>query len=104
MGFENDIERAEELIWHCQELQSKEDGVVRPGFMDFDKSKTLDQFAKDINKSATYISTLRKLIPMMNDLSKLGRKLESEGAIKLDAGDDYSRTALDYILSQHDIK
>ena len=103
MSFESHIERAEELIWLCQELQSEKDGIVRPGFMDFDKSKTLDQFAQDINRSATYISSLRKLIPMMNSMAALGRKLESEGIVDIDAGEEYSLAALTYFMDKYDV-
>ena len=104
MSWEEDISKAEEFIWLCQDLQTEKDGVIRPGFMDFDKSKTLDQFAMDINKSATYISSLGKLIPMMNDLSKLGRKLEAEGTISVTAGDGYSRAVLDYLMAEYNLE
>ncbi len=40
----------------------------------------------------------------MNDLSSLGRKLESDGLITVDYGDEYSRLALDYLLDENGLK
>ncbi len=47
---------------------------------------------------------LYKLYPLMNDLSKLGRKLEIDGKIIMDLGEDYSRKALNFVLNEHGIQ
>ncbi len=100
-NIKKEIMRGEELLWLCQDLQSEKDGVDRPKHHSIDKSKTLDQFAKDIGRSATNMVSLLKLIPMLEKLIQLGRKLESEGVISVDIMDDYSEAALKYLLEQN---
>ncbi len=99
--LKQDILRGEELLWLCQDLQSEKDGVDRPRHTSIDKSKTLDTFAMDISRSATYMVSLIKLFPIMEQLAALGRKLELEGKITLDVGNSYSEAALQYILKHH---
>ncbi len=50
------------------------------------------------------MAALHKLIPMMAALTELGRKLEKEGKLSIDHGDDYSMEALNYILANHGIE
>lgn len=100
-NYKEEIERGMELLVLCQKLQSEKDGVDRPLPGVIDKTKTLDQFAKDIGRAMTNMSALHKLIPMMLQLGELGRKLEAEGKITVDYGDDYSTTALKSILAEH---
>src|SRR3546814_2072531 len=71
-----EIERGIELLRLCQQLQSEKDGIDRPGLEEFDKTKVLDGFAMDINTAVTNMSALYKLIPMMLQLSALGRRSE----------------------------
>lgn len=104
MPYKEEIERGVELLKLCQTLQSEKDGIDRPELHVIDKTKTLDQFARDISKSATWMSSLYKLVPMMDDLAKLGRKLESEGRISVDYGEDYSEAALNYLLEQNGLR
>src|SRR3546814_12920492 len=85
-----------ELLRLCQQLQSEKDGIDRPGLEEFDKTKVHDGFAMDINTAVTNMSALYKLIPMMLQLSALGRKLEAEGKVKVLHGDDYSPIALKF--------
>ncbi len=96
-----EILKGVQLLWLCQRLQSEKDGIERPEHHQIDKSKTLDSFAKDISKSATYMVSLLKLIPMMEALTELGKKLESEGRLKVDYGMDYSELALVYLLKEN---
>lgn len=97
-----EILRGEELLWLCQDLQSAKDGVDRPGKDCWDKSKTLDEFAMDINRSATYMVSLLKFLPMMDKLTAVGKKLEADGKIEpLLIGNSYSDAALYYFLKEH---
>lgn len=101
--FHKEIDRGMELLRLCQTLQSGVDGVDRPAPGVIDKTKTLDQFAKDISNSLTYMSSLHKLVPMMLQLGELGQKLDTEGKIAVDVGDDYNQAALNYLLAEHGI-
>jgi len=102
--WEVQADRGVELLQLCSDLQSEKDGVNRPKINQIDKSKTLDQFAMDIQVAATNMTALYKLFPLMNDLSALGRKLQADGKISADWGDDYSRLALDYFLSENGLE
>lgn len=103
MSYQEAIEKGVVLLKLCQRLQSEKDGVDRPDPGVIDKSKTLDQFAMEIMESITYMTALYKFIPMSLQLAELGRLLEEQGKIKPDYGDDYSRLALDYVLSQYEL-
>lgn len=94
------VQKGIELLALCQKLQSNIDGVDRPDLFSVDKSKTLDQFAKDISEAAIYHGMLLKLIPMQERLSEMGRKLESCGQIKVEIGDSYANVALAYFEAQ----
>jgi regulator of PEP synthase PpsR (kinase-PPPase family) len=100
--YKQDIEKGIELLKLCSKLQSEKDGVDRPEPLVIDKSKVLDQFARDVSTSITYMSSLfKKLIPMMENLTELGRKLEKEGKIEVSLGQDYSIAALNFVMSEH---
>ncbi|MEX3960152.1 hypothetical protein [Trinickia sp. EG282A] len=103
MDHDAEIDRGLELLALCQVLQSEKDGVDRPAPFAIDKSKTLDQFAKDINAASTSMAALRKLIPQMLRLAELGRKLEADGKLEVGYGDDYSSAALDFVLREHGV-
>lgn len=100
MSYKESIEKGIELLKLCNRLQSEKDGVTRPDPGDIDKTKTLDQFAIDINESIAYMSTLHTLMPMSIRLAELGRLLEKQGKITPSCGDDYAMLALDYVLRQ----
>jgi len=102
--LEKEILRGEELLWLCQDLQSEKDGIDRPKHQAIDKSKTLDLFAQDISRSAVNMASLIKFFPMADKLRKLGRKLEADGLIKVDYGDDYAEAALDYLMAHNGLK
>lgn len=95
------VEQGIELLKLCHKLQSEKDGVARPEPFVIDKSKTLDTFGREISQSITYMASLRKLLPMEDKLVALGRKLEAEGKINVDYGNDYAAGAVDFILSEH---
>lgn len=101
MSYQHAIERGVELLTLCLRLQSEKDGVERPAPGVIDKTKTLDPFAMDIMESINYMTSLHKLMPMTLQLADLGRLLETQGKIKAKWGDEYSRAALDYLLSKH---
>lgn len=103
MDYRNQIERGVELLVLCQQLQSEKDGVSRPAPGEIDKTKTLDQFARDIGQAVTNMTALHKLMPMMLRLAELGRKLEADGKVKVDYGDDYSLAALDFVCREHGV-
>lgn len=97
------IERGIELLALCQKLQSEKDGIDRPAPLAIDKSKTLDQFAKDVNAATINMAALYKLIPQTLSLANLGRKLEVEGKIAVNHGDDYAEAALKFVLAEHGV-
>lgn len=90
------IERGVELLQLCLKLQSEKNGE---GII-----SVHDPFYQDIQMSINYISALHKLMPMMNNLSELGRKLEKEGKIKPEIDDDYSTEALRYVMSEYHVE
>lgn len=102
--WEAQADRGIELLQLCSDLQSEKDGVPRPKINDIDKSKTLDQFAMDIQTAATNMKALYNLFPLMNDLSALGRKLHADGKISAGWDGDYSRLALDYFLAENGLE
>ncbi len=102
--WEVQADRGVELLQLCSDLQSEKDGVNRPKINQIDMSKTIDQFAMDIQVAATNMKALYKLFPLMHDLSALGKKLQADGKISADWGDDYPRLALDYFLSEHGLE
>jgi hypothetical protein len=95
-----EIEKGIELLWLCQKLQSEKDGIDRPTHDQLDKSKTLDQFARDVSRSVANLSELYNLYQIDDRLSNLGRKLEKQGLIKMDYSDSYAESALAYFESQ----
>ncbi|NOI31807.1 hypothetical protein [Vibrio coralliilyticus] len=97
--IKQEIEKGIELLWLCQKLQSEKDGIERPTHSLLDKSKTLDQFSKDVSRSATNMAALYKLFPMEDRLSTIGLKLEKKGLIKVGYGESYAEGALAYIES-----
>lgn len=97
------ILRGVELLWLCQELKSADDGIDRPDKDSYDKSKTLDDFAMDVRRSANNMLLLLKLLPMIDQLTTLGRKLEAEGKITVNYGADYPEAVVNYLLVQHSI-
>lgn len=90
------IEKGVELLQLCLKLQSEKNGQQR--------HSVHDPFYQDIQMSINYMSALHKLMPMMNNLNELGRKLEKEGKIKLEVGDDYSTEALRYVMSEYHVE
>lgn len=101
MSHTEEINRGIELLALCQALQSEKDGVDRPAPFAIDKSKTLDQFAKDVSAASVNMAALHKLIPQMIRLGELGRKLEADGKISVGYGDDYSIVALNFVMAEH---
>ena len=95
--FKLEIERGIQLLELCQQLQSEKDGVKRTGVI------PVDQFALDISNAKANHSALYQLMPILNSLGELGRKLCDEGVIKVDFGDSQAEAALKYVLSQYGI-
>ncbi|WP_246174742.1 MULTISPECIES: hypothetical protein [Pandoraea] len=93
-----EIERGIQLLALCQALKIEKDGVDRPA------PQTIDQFARDINAASKNMSALYKLIPQMHRLAELGRRLEADGKLKVDYGDDYSTAALDFVMAEHGLR
>lgn len=103
-AFEQEVDRGIELLTLCQQLQSEKDGVDRPAPLQIDKSKTLDRFAQDIGQAINNMAALRMLMPMMERLADLGRKLEKSGRITVDYGDSYSEKALEFFVAEYGSK
>jgi hypothetical protein len=98
--IDKNVERGIELLTLCQRLQSEKDGIARPNSFEIDKTKTLDQFAQDVNHAITNMNALRHLLPMAIKLADLGRKLEASGQISVDYGDDYGQKALEFFTTE----
>ncbi|VVE14407.1 hypothetical protein PCE31107_02812 [Pandoraea cepalis] len=98
MNHTMEIERGIQLLALCQALKIEKDGVDRPA------PQTIDQFARDINAASKNMSALYKLIPQMHRLAELGRRLEADGKLKVDYGDDYSTAALDFVMAEHGLR
>lgn len=101
--YESQVMRGIELLELCQKLQSEKDGVDRPDPLSIVKSKKLDQFALDVENAIVWMSSILKLYPQSQKLAQLGKELEAQGKIKLEAVDSYSEVALDYLCHQHGI-
>lgn len=99
MSTQQQIERGIELLKLCQELQSEKDGIDRPAFGVIDKTKTLDSFALDVQAAIVNMGALNKFYPILEALTALGKKLESEGKLSVSAGYSYADAALSYFKS-----
>lgn len=95
--FESQIERGINLLKLCQTLQCEKDGIDRVVFGSFDRSKVKDSFSMEIEQSIVYMASLYKLIPMMNQLSDIGRALDRSNKLSVLPGDDYSKKALEFL-------
>ena len=98
------IERGIELLKLCQRLQSEKDGLDRPEPYVVDKSKVMDDFSRDVGTSIALMASLHDLIPLKLQLAELGRKLETEGLLKVGCGEDYSHAALQYFTVEHGLQ
>lgn len=101
--WKEEVDRGVELLKLCQRLQNEKDGVDRPEPFVIDKSKVLDEFARDIRAAITNMKALHELIPQMLTLAELGKRLADDGAIKVEYGDDWAAAALTYLCAQHGI-
>jgi len=99
MSTQQQIGRGIELLKLCQELQSEKDGIARPAFGVIDKTKTLDSFALDVQAAVANMGALYKFYPMLEALTALGQKLESDGKLSVSGGDSYADAALSYFKS-----
>lgn len=99
-SIETQAQRGIELLTLCQRLQSEKDGVDRPDPFVIDKTKILDEFARDIGQAATNMAAIQILVPMMLQLAELGRQLEANGRITVGYGEDYAQIALDFFTAE----
>lgn len=100
----DEIGRGIELLVLCQQLQSEKDGIVRPEPGEHDKTKTLDDFAVDVDRAISNMTLLRRLVPMMLQLDEIGRKLEASGQLSVRVGEDYSVAALKFLRGQYGLE
>lgn len=91
------IDRAIELLWLCQSLQSEKDGVNRPINHEIDRTKVRDAFAQDIDCAVANVSALHQMIPLHKRLSAVGRELARRGVLNLSAGESHADAALSYL-------
>lgn len=95
MALDHDIQRSIDLLALCQALQSEKDGVDRPTPGRIDKTKTLDQFAQDIDHGITILA----LVQMYRGLEKRLRAfaLAHPELVEVGIGDSYSESTLDWL-------
>lgn len=98
--LEAEIERGIELLTLCQTLQTEKDGVNRPAPFEIDKNKDLDQFSLDILAAIRNLSTVRTAIPQRDRLIELAKKLDREGKISLEIGDDLADATINYLCTK----
>lgn len=87
------------LLTLCQQLQSEKDGIERPAPGTYTRDE--DQFAERIRAACGYALQLRRLLPVMANLSAVGIEMERRGELSVMTGDDYYRKALEYLLAKY---
>jgi hypothetical protein len=96
-ALNSDIRSSLVILQRCLDLQSKEDGIDRANLGDLNWNN--DPFVEQVNHTAKHIDSLRDLIPVFNQLNKLGEELEKRKLIKIDLGQSYANAALEYFSS-----
>lgn len=87
------------LLTLCQQLQSEKDGIERPAPGTYTRDK--DQFAERIRAACGYALQLRRLLPVMANLSAVGIEMERRGEISLLPGEDYAQSALECLKAEY---
>ncbi|WP_319739013.1 hypothetical protein [Cronobacter sakazakii] len=88
-----------ELLKLCQQLQTQKDGIRRPEPGTFDPAAKMDTFARNITNSCLWLTHIEAMLPVLGQLTELGKELEKEGKIKPEAGDNYASLAVAWLLS-----
>ncbi|EOW6430003.1 hypothetical protein ACOZVK_003779 [Cronobacter sakazakii] len=88
-----------ELLKLCQQLQTQKDGIRRPEPGTFDPAAKMDTFARNIANSCLWLTHIEAMLPVLGQLTELGKELEKEGKIKPEAGDNYASLAVSWLLS-----
>ncbi|MBV8042569.1 MAG: hypothetical protein JO226_08005 [Pluralibacter sp.] len=88
-----------ELLTLCQQLQSEKDGLKRPvprrpGVA---ADEVMDGFAQRILQSCAFAASLDPLLDLQSRLADVGRRLEEQGQLQTDVGDNYALAALTWM-------
>lgn len=96
--MQKEIENGVELLELCRRLQSEADGVQRPAYGVPDRTKTCDEFSRQVDSAISNMLLLQKVYPIVERLTELGRKLERGGEISVGLGENYAEAALEHVL------
>ncbi|MEB5924753.1 hypothetical protein [Franconibacter daqui] len=88
-----------ELLKLCQQLQTQKDGIRRPEPGTFDPTAMMDPFASNIANSCLWLTHIEAMLPVLEQLTQLGKELEKEGKIQPEAGDNYASLAVVWLLA-----
>ncbi|WP_024554998.1 hypothetical protein ACP26C_23815 (plasmid) [Franconibacter helveticus 513] len=88
-----------ELLKLCQQLQTEKDGIRRPEPGTFDPTAKMDTFASNITNSCLWLTHIETMLPVLEQITELGKELEREGKIQPEAGDNYASLAVAWLLA-----
>lgn len=100
-SYRNDARQVSEeivsLLLLCQQLQSEKDGVLRPAPGLFAQR---DAFGDRINTACFNALRLQQSLPLMEQLTSLGKQMERQGKLSLQAGEDYATAVIAWFVSK----
>lgn len=81
-----------ELLTLCQQLQSEKDGLKRPAPRrpGVAADEVMDGFAQRVQQSCVYAASLDPLLALQSRLADVGRRLEEQGRLHTDVGDNHA--------------
>ena len=97
MTTDQAAQRGIELLNDLLATKSAADGVPRSPIGVIGPKDGYDQVSKDVQEVVMLIFAAQLAVPLMERLADLGRKLEAQGAIKVDHGDSFAEKALDHL-------
>lgn len=87
------------LLKMSQQLQSEKDGRERPAPGAYSRDE--DEFADRIRSACGHALQLRRLLPVMANLSAVGIEMERRGELSVLPGEDYAQKALERLTVQY---
>ncbi|KGH23568.1 hypothetical protein [Comamonas thiooxydans] len=93
----NTAVRGISLLNELLALKSIQDGVQRAPIGVFGH---MDAFSRDVHEVGMFMQSAALAMPLLQQLSDLGRTLEARGDVKVNYGETYAASAISY-LRQH---